>query len=117
MSWGGYNIESFLEDNNYILRVYEFEENDTDKYNLITPNYLYEKDLVRDAVIHDEYWILNQNLKPSKIYNIEIEAVQILWRETFSFQDLMKIQEDSSFIEETDVFMSYEIKSKYKIIS
>lgn len=115
--WGGCNLESFIKDGNQIIRVYEFKEEDIDKNNIVNPDFLYKNDLVRDALVHDEYWIVNQKIKPYRIYNIKIELMNIFWRETFSFQDLMKINKGDICVEDVDVFTSYEVDIKYKIIN
>ena len=114
--WGGRNVEYILKENDCILRVYEFDSNDINKNNIIGPDYLYENDLVRDAFIHDEFWIVNQNIKPSKTYDIKVDEIKVFWRETFSFQDYIKISKDESYIEFADVFMSYEVKCNYLIV-
>lgn len=110
VTWGGYNIETYLEDNKNTIRVYEFKLSDINKNNLITPEYLYEKDLVRDAVIHDEYWIINQKIIPSKVYNLKINSISIFGREVFSYDENEKIKNDISYMDKADVFMAYEIQ-------
>lgn len=76
--WGGINFENMIidlgeEPKHYPIKVYEFDSKYISKENIITPEELYEKDLVRDATINEEYWVINQDLKPSREFYITVK--------------------------------------------
>lgn len=70
--WGNSRLEQiFWEDGSFLIRVYEFEISKLDCGKLITPDYLYFSDSVRDAYATKEYWYLD-TITPSKTYLIEL---------------------------------------------
>lgn len=56
------------------LKVYEFESEQVQEGNLITPNELWLKGLVPDAEVGGEHWIINQDIKPVREYLIELNG-------------------------------------------
>lgn len=75
MPEGGYALGKSDKPN--IIRVYEFNEADVIKENLIAPSNLYFEELVLDAWVTGEYWIVEQNIKPVRIYDIELKEIQV----------------------------------------
>lgn len=107
--WGGLGFEStFIETSkgyrSYPIKVYEFDTEDIHEGNLITPKELYEKDWVRDALINDEYWIINQNLKPRKTYFIGVANYEEIPHDCISYENLSKINE----LEERNIDYDYD---------
>lgn len=92
--WGGVNFEDLS--TNTIFRVYEFDSNDVEEGNLIYPDELYRKDLVIDAEITGEHWVINQTLKPKKVYYIKIDNFEEEGKCLISYQDLLK-ENDEDF--------------------
>ena len=88
--WGGASFEDiFIDcDLSVPIRVYEFDTDDIDDNNLVTPEYLYKSDEVRDAMINQEYWVINQNLKPRKTYVIKISDYDESCEDDISYEDL-----------------------------
>ena len=118
--WGGLDFESiFIETSNgyrsYPIKVYEFDTEDIHEGNLITPNELYEQDLVRDALINEEYWVINQNLTPRKIYFIGVDNFEETVHDCISYDNLSKINE----FESQNIDYDYEdfIEGSYTSIS
>lgn len=64
-SWGHSQIAYRTE--NEVFRLYVFDEKDILKENFIDSNKLWEDDLVPDAYLTQEIWVVNQNLKPKSI--------------------------------------------------
>lgn len=87
--WGGSSFEDlFWEYKQHApIRVYEFDINDIKDGNLITPDYLYKTDKVRDAKINNEYWVINQNLKPINTYLINVKDYTEYLEEDISYKD------------------------------
>lgn len=54
-----------------VLRVYEFDSEDIQEGNLLTPEDLFNQKKVPDAEITDEHWVINQSLKPIDMYYIQ----------------------------------------------
>ena len=107
--WGGLDFEStFIETSkgyrSYPIKVYEFDTEDIHEGNLITPKELYEKDWVRDALINDEYWIINQNLKPRKTYFIGVADYEEIPHDCISYENLSKVNE----LEEQNIDYDYD---------
>lgn len=96
--WGGINFENLSI--NTIFRVYEFDSNDVQEGNLIYPGELYEKDLVIDAEITGEHWVVNQNLKPTKVYYMKIDNYAEEGESLISYQDLLKEDEEDFDMED-----------------
>lgn len=70
---GGMRLEEiFWEGGSSLIRIYEFDIKDIEYKNIIPPEYLYQKDLVRDANITREHWVVNKSLTPSKTYLIKL---------------------------------------------
>ena len=77
-SWGqkiNRNIKEFQ-----VLRVYVFDIKDIKKDNLILDKDLYERGLVLDAKIYNECWIVNQSIKPCKVFYISINSYDIEYK-------------------------------------
>lgn len=70
--WGNSRLEQiFWEYGSFLIRVYEFKLSEMDTQKLLTPEYLYYTDKVRDANVTKEYWYLDA-LIPSKTYLIDL---------------------------------------------
>lgn len=54
-----------------LIRIYEFDTGSISKENIIKPDYLYQKDIVRDAEITGEHWITIP-IKPTRTYLIKL---------------------------------------------
>ncbi|MCK9470681.1 MAG: hypothetical protein M0Q88_02880 [Bacilli bacterium] len=54
-----------------LIRIYEFDISEIERKHIYTPDYLYKKDLVRDAAITGEYWI-TVPIKPVNSYIIKL---------------------------------------------
>lgn len=94
--WGGANFDNMiidlgLETKSYPIKVYEFNSSDIEDGNLVHPEELYEKDLVRDAIVNQEYWVVNQDLKPKKVYYISIKDFIEEVHDDISFKNLQEI--------------------------
>lgn len=68
--WGQERALSFGD--NMVFRVYKFNKKDIDEANIISSQELYEKGLVGDALVCDEFWIVNQSIKPCDVFYINI---------------------------------------------
>lgn len=103
---GGYRLEGNCP---MLIRVYEFDEKDIPKENVVRAPELFLKNIVPDAWITGEHWIVNQSLKPTQHYLIEIREVEIkdapfITRDMFeeaimegkSVQDLMTVLDKRS---------------------
>lgn len=68
--WGGFELLNNppLKNSKMItvMRVYEFEEINIDRKNIIKPDVV--KNYVADAKISGEYWVVNQSINPSRSY-------------------------------------------------
>lgn len=62
---------------NETIMVFTIDHDSIPKENLITPEYLYENNLVYDAIYHEEYWVINQSLTltgiPINVTNVEFD--------------------------------------------
>lgn len=125
--WGGLQFDEMildlgLETESYPFKVYEFDTDDIIEENLIPPSVLYEKDWVRDAVINDEYWVVNQTLKPRKSYFISIteyiEEVEdcISYENQKEMDRLDSLGEPYEYNDYTDGCYSKILADDYKII-
>lgn len=89
--YGGEFLEEILWGNSsFLVRVYEFNVENINIKNIIPPEYLYQQDLVRDAHINNEYWIVNQNLTPSRSYFIKILHYNTTYPDDISYEDYIK---------------------------
>lgn len=70
--WGGKNLEDYTYSHE-LIRVYEFDISDIGISSLVSPDCLYQSDMVRDAVSTREFWSIN-SIKPSRSYLIEIDG-------------------------------------------
>ena len=90
-SWGHSNIS--YRNINEVFRVYEFDENDICKKNIINSDELWSKQLVPDAYITNEIWVIKQILKPKNIFYIRIgeyfdtKIIPILTKEEFIMEE------------------------------
>ena len=84
--WGNRHIEDFPD--KAVFRVYEFSEDDIEEGNLIRPEKLYENDMVRDADITNEHWVINQTLKPKRIFYVEIKNYMLEVKDIIPFKYL-----------------------------
>lgn len=96
--WGGCNFEELSD--KQVFRVYEFNTADIKEGNLITSDYLYKKDLVRDADIYGECWIVNQSIKPCNVFYMELNNCMFESEDIISYSDLKLIEIDEDAIEE-----------------
>ena len=90
ISWGqkiNRNIKEFQ-----VLRVYVFDKKDIKRDNLILDEDLYKRGLVLDAKIHNECWIINQSIKPCKIFYISINSYDIEYKNLIepNYKDIIK---------------------------
>ena len=100
--WGGASFEDIVIDYGISvpIRVYEFDTDDIENNNLITPEYLYKSDKVRDAMINQEYWVINQTLKPRKTYVIKINNYKEGCEDDISYEDLEYCNNNDEDIED-----------------
>lgn len=96
--WGGVQFEDLSI--NTIFRVYEFDTNDIQEGNLIYPEELYRKDLVVDAEITGEHWVVNQSLKPTKVYYIKIDSYHEEGECLLSYEDSLKADDEDFDVED-----------------
>lgn len=88
--WGGSNLEERIwEEGSYLIRVFEFDLDTLNLDNLLPPEYLYSKDLVRDSYLTEEYWAINKSIKPSRSYIIDIEDYELGWPDLIKCDDLV----------------------------
>jgi len=73
--WGGHNLPT--KGKSEIFRVYEFDTNDILEGNLILPYDLFSQNLVPDALVTEEHWVINQNLSPRNTYEILINDFEL----------------------------------------
>lgn len=71
---GGYQLEGNCP---MLIRIYEFDEDIVQPENVVRAPELFLNQLVPDAWVTGEHWILNQTLKPSRSYLIQIREVVI----------------------------------------
>lgn len=71
---GGYRLEGNCP---MLIRVYEFDEKDIQQENVVRAPELFLQNIVPDAWITGEHWIVNQSVKPKQHYLIEIREVEI----------------------------------------
>ena len=71
---GGYKLE---ENCPMLIRVYEFDEADIEKENVVRAPELFLKNIVPDAWVTGEHWIINQSVKPKQTYLVQIKEVEI----------------------------------------
>ncbi|WP_442637997.1 hypothetical protein [Rossellomorea marisflavi] len=103
---GGYKLEGNCP---MLIRVYEFDENEIEKENIVRAQELFIKDIVPDAWVTGEHWVINQSIKPKNHYVIQVKEVEIqdapfITRKMFeeaivegnSLQDLMDLLENRS---------------------
>lgn len=95
--WGGSSFEERVDigyNSSRLIRIYEFDTDFIKKNNIIEPDYLYQKDLVRDAVINDEYWVVNQSIKPINSYLIKIIYYDNNWCDDDVAYEYVKMHEE-----------------------
>lgn len=95
--WGGSSFDERVDigyNSSRLIRIYEFDTDVIGKDNIIGPDYLYQKDLVRDAVINDEYWVVNQSIKPVNSYLIKITHYDNNWCDDDVAYEYVKMQEE-----------------------
>lgn len=109
--WGGKDFEDMMIDTSkgyrsYPIKVYEFDTKDIEPCNIIAPKELYQSDSVRDAIINEEYWVINQTLKPKKSYFISVDSCDYEeeWHDNISYENSIRINE----LEENDEDFDYE---------
>lgn len=96
--WGGSNFDIRIDIGNNsskLIRIYEFDTKFIKKRNILTPTYLYKNDLVRDAVINNEYWVINQNIEPSDSYLIKVTCYDNNYVEDDVEYKYVKMYEDN----------------------
>lgn len=71
---GGYQLEGNCP---LLVRIYEFDAHNIPKENVVRAPELFLKNLVPDAWVTGEHWILNQSIRPSRSYLIQIKEVEI----------------------------------------
>ncbi len=76
MPGGGYWFEN--SDKPKQIRVYEFDEETIKPENLVNSAYLYFSEWVLDAWITGEHWVIEQDLVPSKVYDVEIKEIEVV---------------------------------------
>ena len=100
-----------------LIRVYEFESSNILENNIISSNQLYITDKVRDAEINNEIWVINQNLKPTKSYLIEIHDYIEGCKDDISYDNLQKFNKNMIDYEEIIDGIYTTIEAiKYKIV-
>lgn len=121
--WGGSELENiFWEDGASLIRVYEFDIKDLNISNLLPPEYIFSKDMVRDSRITREYWAL-EPIKPSRSYLIEVKNYNERVCDTVRADDLIQAiyaerDEDNYFIWDNILLGSFvEVyETEYEII-
>ena len=101
--WGGANLWEYMEmnlyeeceDENIYVRVYEFEIDANNSY-LISPEKLWESDLVRDAICNREYWYIGE-LIPNDTYVIAISDWHTDTQDVLSYEDELAIQSGADY--------------------
>lgn len=71
---GGYQLEGNCP---LLMRIYEFDEDNIQPENIVRAPELFLKQLVPDAWVTGEHWIMNQTIKPTRSYLIQIKDVVI----------------------------------------
>lgn len=71
---GGYKLEGNCP---MLIRVYEFDEKEIDNENIVRAPELFLENIVPDAWVTGEHWVVNQTLKPKNHYVIQIKEVEI----------------------------------------
>lgn len=94
--WGGAALfDIFIcGDFSRLIRVYEFII-DEDNNSLISPEELYRKGLVPDAMLSNEYWY-TEKLRPSKSYLIEISYYDEEMMDIINYENYKEIMNDDS---------------------
>lgn len=88
---GGISLSDMCyEEGSNLLRIYEFNKDKIISENILYPNQLYKKDLVRDALISQEHWVVKQFLTPIKSYLIKIIEYEECCIENMSYKDYSK---------------------------
>lgn len=100
--WGGNTFEDLFFDNcvSQFIRVYEFDSEDIKDNNIVSSEELYRSDKVRDAEISGEVWVVNQNLKPTKTYIIQVTDYMEGSADDVSYEDLQNFDEDEDDYED-----------------
>lgn len=112
-SWGHSNIQ--YRKLKEVFRIYIFDENDITKQNIISSDELWEKQLVPDAYITGEVWVINQTLKPKDIKYFQIgEFFDTQYEEILTKEQFLAIEKDNSLCFE-DVY-TWEIIKDIEII-
>lgn len=106
--WGGLQFDEMMisipyATESYPIKVYEFDSEDIEEGNLICPSTLYKEGLVPDAEINQEYWVVNQNLKPRKSYFISITEFIEESEDDISYEDRLEMDRLDSLNEDYDV--------------
>ncbi|MGG7131177.1 hypothetical protein [Clostridium perfringens] len=70
--------------------VYVFDTDCVEEGNILTPDYLYKHDFVRDAIHTNEYWIVNQEIKPIDKFFIRIDSYSYVHRFNLDFNSYLK---------------------------
>lgn len=105
--WGGLQFDEMMiniphSTESYPIKVYEFDSEDIEEGNLIHPSTLYKESLVPDAEINQEYWVINQNLKPRNSYFITITEFIEESEDDISYEDRLEMDRLDSLNESYD---------------
>lgn len=100
--WGGNTFEELFFDNmvSQLIRVYEFDSDDIVKGNLISSEDLYQSDKVRDSEISGEVWAINQSLKPTNTYVIQITDYEEGCVDDIKYDDMKNFNEEEDDMED-----------------
>lgn len=77
MPEGGYKLKTEEGENALTFRVYAFKEEDINKENLIDPTSLYFSNWVLDSWVTGEHWVVDQELVPLEVFDIELKDFEV----------------------------------------
>lgn len=96
-SQGGYLLEGKCP---FYIRVYEFDESQIKRDNLISNTTLFFQGVVPDAWVTGEYWVVNQSIYPNNSYILEIKEVEICDAPFFSKHQFEEAIRDSVSVQD-----------------
>lgn len=102
--WGGGSLTNNIDliPDNRLIRIYEFDTNDIDTKSIIYPGDLYKNDMVRDAEITGEHWIL-EKIKPKHTYIIKPTRYDDGYlADDISYENLQKLENNKELTYEEE---------------
>lgn len=87
--WGGTNLPEIMGySGTPVIKVLEFDVNKVGYENIVPAEYLFQKDLVRDAYEHDECWI-TKTVEPDNCYFMVVTDYDEGFVDQYSYDDLV----------------------------